>query len=232
MKIRSSPCQQQHHGSEPASLLVYKLLLFPTQVLPGPALHRKARRTQVHTTLLHTQHPFPRPDILPKGWAGPCPTCSWWRVRSKWLLKGKAAVCLPVVTCGCWEKDRVSGSYCNTLPVGEGPRLISLSWHCCARLCRFALQPSQALRPPACTLTMMVTHPSSQSTSALRLSHWGQGTRPLSRGRDSLSGLASPGVTHAQRRRGVMDLPTQESQPPLCTIVSGYTGAERCLVSL
>lgn len=26
-----------------------------------------------------------------------------------------------------------------------------------------------------------------------------------------------------------MDLPTQESQPPLCTIVSGYTGAERCL---
>lgn len=43
-----------------------------------------------------------------------------------------------------------------------------------------ALQPSQALRPPDCTLTMMVTHPSSQSTSALRLSHWGQGTRPLS----------------------------------------------------
>lgn len=50
----------------------------------------------------------------------------------------------------------------------------------CPSLQETALQPSQALGPPNCTLTMMVTHPSSQSTSAFRLSRWGQGTRPLS----------------------------------------------------
>lgn len=129
---------------------------------------------------------------------------------------------------GCWEEVRASAPTATPRAKTRQPPLASP----CPSLQETALQPSQALRPPACPLTVMVTHPSSQSTSALRLSRWGQGTRPLCRGRDSLSRLASPRVTHGQRRRGVMDLPTQESQPPLCTIVSGYTGAERCLVSL
>lgn len=148
-------------------------------------------------------------------------------------------------TCGCWRWQQLCA---HPWLLGEGQGEWLLLQHAahgrraktrqpplaspCPSLQETALQPSQALGPPDCTLTMMATHPSSPSTSALRLSCWGQGTPPLSRGRDSLSRLASPGVTHGQCRRGVMDLPTQESQPPLCTIVSGYTGAERCLVSL
>lgn len=180
------------------------------------------------------QHPFPRHDTSARGLGEATPHLQLGKSQEhvaagggnssvpehhySWLLGEGQGEWLLLATRCPWEKGQDSSA--------------SL-WHRCACLCRkLPCSPSQALGPPDCTLTMMVTHPSSQSTSALRPSHWGQGTRPLSRGRDSLSRLASPGLTHGRRRRGVMDLPTQESQPPLCMIVSGYAGAERCLVSL
>lgn len=54
----------------------------------------------------------------------------------------------------------MSGSYCSTWRKDQPPLASP-----CPSLQETALQPSQALRPPACTLTMMVTHLSSHSTS-------------------------------------------------------------------
>lgn len=149
-----------------------------------------------------------------------------------WLLEVAAAVCPPVMTHGCWEKDRVSGSYCNTLPVGEGPRLISRPWHHRARLCRKLPCSPPKLSDPQTAPSPRWRHiPLLQAPLPSDCPAAAKGHLPCPEA-GTLSRLASPGVTHGQRRRGVMDLPTQESQPPLCTIVSGYTGAERCLVSL
>lgn len=60
----------------------------------------------------------------------------------------------PTATSCPWEKGQDSSASLGiAVPVSAGT----------------ALQSSQALGPPDCTLTMMATHPSSQSTSALRL---------------------------------------------------------------
>lgn len=120
----------------------------------------------------------------------------------------------------------MSGSYCSTLPVEEGSASLGITVPISAGNCPAALPGSQ-------TPSLHPHHDGDTSlfSKHLRLSRWGQGTHPHPEA-GTVSGLASPRVTHGQHRRGVRDLPTQESQPPLCTTVSGYTGAERCLVSL
>lgn len=140
MKIRSSSASSisssatalgQHHS------VGLEIPVTPHRSSPWPSTAWEGEKdSSAHDAAAPRSIPFQDPTLLPKGWARPCPTCSCWRVGNTWLLEVAAAVCPPVMTHGCWEKDGVSGSDCNTLPVGEGPRLVSLPWHRRARLCR------------------------------------------------------------------------------------------------
>lgn len=153
MKIRSSPASSrrssttalgQHHS------VGLKTPGAPRRSSPWPTTAWEGEKdSSAHDAAAPCSIPFQHMTLLPEGWARPSPTCSWGKVRNRWLLEVETALCLNVTTRGCWEKDRVSGSYCNTLPVGEGPRLISLPLASpCSSLQETSLQPLPSSRTP------------------------------------------------------------------------------------